>query len=147
MDQLTEPTKRCVATPRWSVSVPCHFEETNNGDSWQAFADSRCVYVSSMKVGGGAKEATAAVLCASAAKRIGTSPPAARLRFAELDLIGEAELKNPEQGFELRGVMCVDGGVATCVISFSEQRDRDWAIGTWQSLRPLEEEKPWWKFW
>ena len=109
---MTEHTKRCIATPSWSIAVPSQFEEINNNDNWQAIADTRCVYVSSMKFDRRMLPSTAAALCASMSETFGQPPDTERIHFTEQSLIGEAELKASERGFELNGVMCVDG----CII-------------------------------
>jgi hypothetical protein len=126
--------------------VPVQFREINNGDSWQSTADTRTVYVSSMKVGGGKVPPSASALCAASSKTLGQTPEADRLRFEQADVVGAAGIQNLDRGFALRGVMCVDGCVATCVINFENHNHRDWAIATWQSLRAVEK-KPWWRFW
>jgi hypothetical protein len=144
---MTEGTKRCAATPSWSIAVPVQFSEINNSDSWQATADTRCVYVSSIKVGGGDKgPPPASALCAASSSTLGKAPSAERLRFEQSAMVGAAAIQHLDIGFELRAVMCVDGCVATCVINFENHEHRNWAIETWQSLRAVEK-KPWWRLW
>jgi hypothetical protein len=142
--------KSCRATGNWVLLVPANFEELNNGDSWQAHADTRTVYVSSMKAASGGSPVPVAALRATVSRKLGPPSAGERHDFAEAGVEGEAQVTSTDAGFELKGFTCVDGCVATCLISFQQPDQRDWALATWRSLQPLDaavKTKPWWRFW
>ena len=58
--------------------------------------------------------------------------------FEESGLNAGAQITRTPTGFDLKGFTCVDGCVATCVISFAEQTDRDWAIANMLARRHKE---------
>lgn len=146
---MTSDVKHCQATPTWTITVPAHFAEVDNGDSWQCHADTRTIYVSSMKVANGSSPVPATALRDLAARKLGQPREVERLQFVGSGVEGDAQITTTGTGFELKGFACVDGGVATCVISFEQLTDRDWAVDTWQSLRPISVAKPraWWRIW
>ena len=144
---MTEDTKQCQAGS-WTILVPRHFAEIDNGDSWQAHAGTLCVYVSSMTVADANGAVPAATLFSTASRKLAPPSEAERHSFEEAGLKGGAQIIRTNTGFDLKGITCVDGCVATCVISYVEQADRDWAISTWKSLRPsAPKPKPWWRLW
>jgi hypothetical protein len=147
---MTSELKHCQATPTWTISVPVDFAEIHNGDSWQAHAGSRVVYVSSMKVTNGETPVPAAALLATAARKLAPASDAERHRRDEADVQGDAQVISMAAGLELKGFACADGSVATCLIHFDQLDDREWAVTTWRSLRPVAspaERRPWWRFW
>ena len=134
-DLMAEDTKQCRATGDWTIIVPRNFAEIDNGDSWQAHAGTRCVYVSSMSVAGVNGAVPAAALFATASRKLAPPSEAERHSFEESGRHAGAQIIQTATGFDLKGFTCVDGCIATCVISFVEQTDRDWAVATWRSLR------------
>jgi hypothetical protein len=147
---MTSDVKQCRATGSWAILVPANFEEVNNDDSWQAHADTRFVYVSSIKVGGEDSPVPVASLRTTVSLKLAPSSEVERHQFAESGVEGEAQITSTKAGLELKGFTCVDGCVATCVISFEQSQHRDWALATWKSLRPLADApRPnhWWRFW
>lgn len=128
--------KRCQATPTWTISVPSDFTAIDNGDSWQAQDDTRVVYVSSMKVANGGSPVPATVLRASLARSLEPASADERYQLEEPGVAGDAQIISTADGFELKGFACTDGDLATCVISFEQGDHREWAVSTWQSLRP-----------
>lgn len=142
---IVEENKTCRPVGGWTVVVPTTFAEIDNGDSWQAHEAARCVYVSSLVVTGPMGAAPAAALFATASKRLAADADSDS--FEERGLYASAQISETASGFELKGFTCVDGHVATCVISFAAPTDRDWAIATWKSLRFEPTPKPWWRFW
>ena len=145
---MAEDTKQCGVAGGWTIVVPRNFAEIDNGDSWQAHAGARCVYVSSMRVADANDAVPAATLFATASKKLAPPSEAERHSFEEPGLNAGAQIVPTDTGFDLKGFTCVDGCVATCVISCAEQTDRDWAVATWRSLRPsASKPKPWWRFW
>ena len=128
--------------------MPNHFAEIDNGDSWQAHAGTQCIYVSALKVVDANGVVSAATLFAAASSKLAPPSQAERLSFEEPGLKAEAQITPTATGFDLKGFTCNDGCVATCLISFAEKTDRDWAIATWRSLRPsVSKAKPWWRLW
>ena len=126
---------RCVPTTGdWTISIGPEFETIDNGDSWQAYDGSRVVYVSSIAVlDANGKVTPADSLRATAIRSFGTSL-GERHSYSQGSLRGEAEVK-PESGhWQLKGFMCATGTVATCVVDFPDDRDREWAVSTWRSL-------------
>ena len=147
---MTSQTKHCQATPSWSIFVPTDFVEVHNADSWQAHAGPRIVYVSSMKVANGENRAPAAALRVMAARKLAPPSEVERYPRDEVEVQGDAQITSSATGFELKGFACADGNVATCVINFDHDDDRDWAIATWRSLQPASlpaKPRPWWRFW
>ena len=145
---MAEDTKQCGAMDGWTIVVPSNFAEIDNGDSWQAHSGGRCVYVSSIRVTDGNGPVPAAALFATASRKLAPPSEAERHSFEEPGLNAGAQITPTDTGFDLKGCTCVDGVVATCVISFVEQTDRDWAITTWKSLRfSVSKPKPWWRLW
>ena len=145
---MAEDTKQCRVTEGWTIVVPKNFVEIDNGDSWQAHAGMRCVYVSSMTVTDANGTVPAAALFATVSKNLTPPSEAEPHSFAEPGLNAGAQIIQTDTGFDLKGFTCVDGCVATCVISFVEQTDRDWAVATWRSLRfSTSKPKPWWRLW
>jgi hypothetical protein len=128
--------KRCQATPSWTISVPLDFITIDNGDSWQAHADTRVVYVSSMTVETGGSAVLAPVLRATLARSLEPASEGERHELQESGVVGDAQIISTADGFELKGFACTDGDLATCVISFEQRDHREWAVSTWQSLRP-----------
>jgi hypothetical protein len=133
---MTSDMKRCQATPSWTISVPSDFSAIDNGDSWQAHADTRVVYVSSMKVESAGSPVLATVLRATLARSLEPASEGERHQLEEPGVVGDAQIISTPEGFELKGFACTDGELATCVISFEQGDHREWAVSTWQSLRP-----------
>ena len=145
---MAEDTKQCRVTGGWTIVVPSNFAEIDNGDSWQAHEGARCVYVSSMRVADANGAVPAAALFATASINLVPLSEAEHHSFEEPGLNAGAQIAQTDTGFDLKGFTCVDGCMATCVISFAEQTDRDWAVATWRSLRPsASKPKPWWRVW
>jgi hypothetical protein len=144
---MTSDLKHCQATPSWKISVPVSFVEIDNGDSWQAHADTRVVFVSSMKVVSAGTPVPASALRATAARRLGPDPEGGRYDLEGSDVQGDAQIVRKTEGLELKGFACADGIVATCVINFDRDDQREWAVATWRSLRPSSAKRPWWRFW
>ena len=145
---MAEDTKQCRAMDGWTIVVPRNFAEIDNGDSWQAHSGGRCVYVSSIRVTDANGPVPAVALFATASRKLASPSEAERHSFEEPGLNAGAQITPTDTGFDLKGCTCVDGVVATCVISFVEQTDRDWAVTTWKSLRfCAPEPKPWWRLW
>ena len=101
-----------------------------------------------MRVADANRAVPAAALFATASKKLAPPSEAERHSFEEPGLNAGAQIAQTDTGFDLKGFTCVDGCVATCVISFAEQTDRDWAVATWGSLRPsASKPKAWWRVW
>lgn len=133
---MTSDMKRCQASPSWTISVPLDFSAIDNGDSWQAHADTRVVYVSSMKVANGGSPVPAAVLRTSLGRSLEPASAGELHQLEESGVVGDAQITRTPDGFELKGFACIDGELATCVISFEQGDHSEWAVSTWQSLRP-----------
>lgn len=128
--------KKVSATGGWTFIVEPQFEVLHNGDSVQAVCGDRIVYVSSLRVGGPEALVPAAQLRATAASRIVGFGE----RFAHVgdSVQGDAEVFADGDIWRLRGVMCADGTVATCVIDFCCPAEQTWAISVWKSLACTE---------
>jgi hypothetical protein len=145
---MAEDIKQCRPMKGWTIVVPRNFTEIDNGDSWQAYAGVRCVYVSFIWVADTNGAVSATALFATASSKLAPASEADRHSFEEPGLNGGAQITQTDTGFELKGFTCVDGCVATCVISFAKQTDRDWAVATWRSLGlSASKPKPWWRLW
>jgi hypothetical protein len=135
---MTEEKKQCHATGDWTISAPTHFVEVDNGDSWQSHDDTRCVYVSSLKVSDGHSVVPAASLRATISKKLAPPTEVERYTFEDSGLVSEAQVSSYDDGgHELKGFSCVDSYLATCMLSFQRPEHRGWAKKTWQSLRHL----------
>jgi hypothetical protein len=144
---MTEELRQCAATPSWTISVPAHFRETRNPDSWQASdGQTRTIYVSAMKVEG-AEAIPLENVCAFASQSLAPPHEAERHRLELPGLVGEAHLKSVEVGFEFRGLVCAPGSIVTCLINFSSEQFRQWSLATWQSLRFEAPKKRGWRPW
>src|SRR3954468_16383456 len=132
---MISDTKRSQATPSWTIAIPPDFSTIDNADSWQAHADTRVVYVSSIKVENGGSPVLATVLRAAVARSLEPASEGARHQLEESGVLGDAQISSTATGFELKGFACSDGELATCVISFEQGDHREWAVSTWQSLR------------
>jgi len=117
---MAEDTKQCRPMKGWTIVVPRNFAEIDNGDSWQAHAGMRCVYLSSMRVANANGVVPATALFATASRKLAPPSEADRHSFEEPGLNGGAQITQTDTGFELKGFTCVDGCVATCVISFAK---------------------------
>jgi hypothetical protein len=123
---------KVLATGRWAFLVGAEFEVVDNGDSVQAVHGERVVYVSSLSVGSVGGLVPAGQIRAGAASRFGSGE-----RFSHVgeSVQGDAELFLDGGIWHLRGTMCADGTVATCMIDLPTTDDLDWAVAVWQSLR------------
>jgi len=127
---------RVPAPGSWTFVVGPEFEIIDNGDSVQAVHGERIVYVSCLAIARADALIPAAALRASAAKRLGSGQ-----RFSHLDdsVQGDAEAFLDEATWRLRGTMCADGTLATCLIDFTAPDNLAWAVEVWKSLRCDEE--------
>ena len=128
--------KHCRATGDWTIAVPTEFAMELDDDSWMAYEGDRCVYVASVAVRADGRDPLARSLYESASKKL--APATAEIeRFShdEAGLVGGAQIRRDGDRFELKGLMCADGSVATCAIWFVRAEHRDWALATWRSLR------------
>jgi hypothetical protein len=128
--------KKVIATGGWTFIVEPQFEVLDNGDSVQAVHGNRIVYVSSLRVGGPEWVVPAAQRRATAATRIVGFGE----RFAHVgdSVQGDAEVFADGDTWRLRGVMCADGTVATCMIDFRYPSEQTWAVSVWKSLACTE---------
>jgi len=122
---------RLRGTGGWTLLVGPGFEVRDNGDSVQAVAGDRIVYLSSLRIGAPGAAVPAARIRALVAARLG---PGERLSHVGPSVQGDAEIRSKGDAWQLTGSMCADGTVATCVIDFRASSDRSWAISVWQSL-------------
>ncbi len=125
-------TKRVSARDGWSFAIGTEFELVESENAVQVIHGSRIVYVSSMDVRTGDVPTSAKELL-TISQRTLRSPT--RLEHATPTLLGQAEINPTRAGWDLVGVMCADGAVATCLISFASEPERAWAIAVWRSLR------------
>jgi hypothetical protein len=123
--------KRVSATGPWSFVVGAEFELIDNGDSVQAVAGDRVVYVSSKSVAQDGAPVGAPEIRSFVAKSFGVG---AVLSHEGANEQGDAQLRSEEDSLRLFGTMCSRGTVATCVIDFPDHEDEEWAISVWRSL-------------
>jgi hypothetical protein len=123
--------KKVSATGRWFFTIGREFEVLDSGDSVQAVHGDRIVYVSSLRVGRPEGLARAAQLRATAARSFGTGERVSHVGHA---VEGDAEVFLEDDTWHLRGTMCADGTVATCMIEFSSRDEQTWAVSVWKSL-------------
>jgi hypothetical protein len=123
---------RIPTTGHWSISVPRHFRVVDNGDSWQAHQGERIVYVSSLAVQDVGSPVTPDALCVTAARAFAEGGE--RHSHSAGSIRGVAEIRREADHWQLKGFMCADGTVATCVIDYASPQDREWALAVWRSL-------------
>ena len=115
----------------WTFDIDAEFQLIDNGDSMQAVAGSRALYVSAMRVTAANAAPTAAELRATASRSLRSRE---RLAHHGSAVEGEAEIRRDGDSFALHGVMCAAGTIATCVISFDAPQEAAWAESVWRSL-------------
>jgi hypothetical protein len=124
--------KKVSATGGWTFVVEPQFEVLDNGDSVQAVHGDRIVYVSSLRVGRPEAPLPAAQLRVTAAR--GFIGLGEHLAHVGDSVQGDAEVFPNGDAWCLRGTMCADGTVATCVIDFRNRDEQTWAVSVWRSL-------------
>jgi hypothetical protein len=115
----------------WSLDLGAEFQLIDNGDSIQAAAGDRVLYLSAMRVATATSLPSVAQLRATAS---GSLRSTERLSHRGFAVEGEAEIRRDADSFALHGFMCADGSVATCVINFGQPTDAAWAESVWRSL-------------
>jgi hypothetical protein len=128
---MPSESKRVRAPGGWTVAIGSEFELRDNRDSLQAVHEERIVYVSSMRVGLPGVHLPAEKLRAAAAARLGAGE---RLSHIGPSVQGDAEVSPNGDAWRLKGTMCANGSMATCLIDFHAANDRSWAISVWTSL-------------
>lgn len=131
---LASPLKRTRAIGGWTIVVSSDFELVDNGDSWQAHKADRIVYVGSMEISGpqGVK-VPAKRLCAALHET--TANATERLSHSQKGLYGHAEIIRVDEHWQLKGIMCANGTVATTLIDYPDASQKAWAVATWKSLQ------------
>jgi hypothetical protein len=131
---VTQDWKRTPTVGEWTILLPPTFETIDNGDSWQAYSGQRVFYVSSLRVGQpGAPRTPAEVLRVTAARSL-SGRAARRLSHEHRVVAGDAEIRAEGKAWQLKGFMCADGVVATCVADYANPDDEAWAVAMWESL-------------
>lgn len=115
----------------WIFDLAPEFQLIRNGDSVQAVAGDRVVYVSAMRVKAEGDPPSAGQLRETASRTLQSSK---RLSSLGAALEGEAEIRHEAESFELRGFMCATATIATCVINFGAADEAGWAESVWRSL-------------
>ena len=116
---------------KWRLDLGKEFRVIDNGDSIQAVAGDRVVYLSAMQISSGTRVPTAAEVRATASRSLRSSE---RMSHRGHAVEGEAEIRRDAESLSLHGVMCASGALATCVISFKAAEDAAWAESVWRSL-------------
>ena len=132
--RLTSGWQRTPTVGEWTILLSPAFKTIDNGDSWQAYSGDRVIYVSSLCVGDPNGRRTPAKALRAAAARTFTEPNLRRLSHDHGAVYGDAEIRLEGTVWRLRGHMCADGVVATCVVDYPRQQDEAWAVATWESL-------------
>jgi hypothetical protein len=131
---VTQSWRRTPTVGEWTILQPPEFQTIDNGDSWQTYSGGRVFYVSSLRVGDpGASRTPAAALRATAARTL-PKQAARRLSHEHGAVCGDAEIRPEGKAWQLKGFMCADGVVATCVADYPSQDDEAWAVAMWESL-------------
>lgn len=132
---VLQDATRDMVTGDWSVLLPQHFSVLRAADSWQAHHDDRIAFVSSLAVTTTpGLPTTADALCATGARALSV-PEEQRLHHTGIGHRGVAEVRRAAEGWQLKGFMCVDGSIATCVLDYREEQHAAWAEATWRSLQ------------
>ncbi len=131
---VTQGWRRTPTVGEWTILLPPEFETIGNGDSWQAHSGGRVFYVSSLRAGNrGASRTPAAALRATAVRTF-PKQVARRLNHEHGTVCGDAEIRPENQAWQLKGFMCADGVVASCVADYRDPDDEAWAVSMWESL-------------
>ncbi len=119
----------------WELQLPSSFARIENADgSVQAADGARVIYLSALTI----RPRDSAPI-----------PPASELHrnMTKLTESGAYELGGPicwghaqfvtkgTNDLELKATREADGTVLTCVISFRDRQDLDWALGVWKAIR------------
>lgn len=123
--------ERVRATGPWSFVIGPEFELIDNGDSVQAAAGQRVVYISSKSVSSKGVPVNTAEIRATAARSFDSGAVLAHVAETEE---GDAQIRQESDSLRLYGTMCSEGTIATCVIDFPDRDDEPWAISVWKSL-------------
>jgi len=126
------PRMQRVTAGSWTFVIGSEFELIDKSDSVQAAHEDRVVNVSALRVRTPARSVSAAELRAAAARQLGSGERVSHEASSEQ---GDAEIRPEGDAWSLCGTMCVDGSVVTCLIDYVDDRDRDWAVSVWSSLR------------
>ena len=131
---VTDGWKRTPTVGEWTILLPPAFETIDNGDSWQAYSGERVIYVSSLLVSDpGAPPIPAAELRVTVARAF-SEQATRRLSHEHGAVGGDAEIRAEGKAWQLKGFMCADGVVATCVADYANPQDEAWAVAMWESL-------------
>lgn len=115
----------------WTFEIDAEFQLIDNGDSIQAVAGDRALYLSAMRITAANKTPTAAELLATVSRSLRLTE---RLSHHAAGVEGVAEIRRDTDSFALHGFMCAAGTVATCVVSFGAPQEAPWAESVWRSL-------------
>jgi hypothetical protein len=134
--QAVDPgTRRKTTIGDWTIVLPASFEEVHNSDSWQAVSGSRVVYVSSNIFNGGNKKPLPPDEFLALMKHLADEVGGERISFSDADVHGEAGILGDASGWTLKGNTWIGDRLATCVIDFADEGDKEWAVSTWKSIR------------
>jgi hypothetical protein len=125
---------RTPAVGGWTILLAPGFKTVLNGDGWQAYADGRVIYVGvlGVKDSSGRPPPAEELRTTAARKFAGAREP--RLVHESAGVCGEAIVAEEGGAFQLKGFMCSAGTIATCIIDFQNESDKEWAIASWKSL-------------
>jgi hypothetical protein len=132
--RLTAGWSRTSTIGEWTILLPPAFETIDNGDSWQAYSGDRVIYVSSLRVGESGGQPTPAKTLRETARRTLPEPPFHRISHEHGAVCGDADIRREGRLWRLKGFMCAEGVVATCVADYPSQPDEAWAVAMWESL-------------
>jgi hypothetical protein len=115
----------------WSFQIDVEYRLIDNGDSVQAVAGDRVVYLSALHVDTPSGKPSAVQLRRVASRSLRSNQ---QISHVASGVEGDAEIRNEKGSVALHGYMCATGTVATCVISFLAPDDGVWAESVWRSL-------------
>jgi hypothetical protein len=122
---------RVPATGLWTFEIGAEFSLIRHPGSIQAVHGARIVFVTSMAAVKAGAAVPAAHLRRLIAARLGAGE---RLSHRGLSAQGDAILLLDAGTWRLKGAMCADGTVASCVVDMAGPDDRAWAEAVWRSL-------------
>jgi len=131
---VSQGWKRTPTVGEWTILLPPGFETIDNGDSWQAHSGKRVIYVSSLRVGNPDSTRIPAAALRATAARTFPKEPTRRFSHEHGAVCGDAETRPEREAWQLKGFMCADGVVATCIADYPHADDEPWAVAMWESL-------------
>jgi hypothetical protein len=129
-EERRDSTERPQRVGDWIVMMPTHFRRLDTDDATQFTDGKRVVYMSALSVSRDGIATSAEELHRR------TRPRDVELyELRDQDAFGYANVRREGPEPSLVATREADGSVLQCVINYSDDRDLEWALGVWRSVR------------